>query len=271
MARPTSPSSGPLRGQWIIRLSDGGTSIRSFPGFVPGDIPVPADYEGKGQTDLAVYRPSTGQWIVELSTGGVITANFGDPLHRDIPVPGDYEGNGKIDLAVFRPMTDQWLIRDSSGTTVAYQLGNSADGDLPAPGNYLGNGRTDLAVFRPSTGVWTIRESNGSLLIEPFGDPAQTDFPAGSAATAEFAPSPFNPFFSPSEWSSLHIEFSQNAIASGHDVVFLGDSITYLWSDASRTPLTAQARARFVPVRGTAAWNSTFAPLAAVNYGNPRR
>ncbi|MEO6239423.1 MAG: hypothetical protein ABIQ52_20700, partial [Vicinamibacterales bacterium] len=31
---------------------------------LPGDIPVPGDYDGNGVTDIAVFRPSAGQWFV---------------------------------------------------------------------------------------------------------------------------------------------------------------------------------------------------------------
>jgi large repetitive protein len=50
-------------------------------GFLPGDIPAPADYLGSGSTQPAVFRPSTGQFI---GAGGTIIATFGQS--GDIPL-----------------------------------------------------------------------------------------------------------------------------------------------------------------------------------------
>ena len=35
-----------------------------------GDVPVPADYDGDGRADAAVWRGSTGEWWVRVTGGG---------------------------------------------------------------------------------------------------------------------------------------------------------------------------------------------------------
>jgi hypothetical protein len=153
----------PSLGNWYILSSMDPTSIPGLSGFVPawgmpGDRPVPGDYDGDGKADLAVFRPSTQTWLIQGSSGGIITENFG--AAGDIPVPGDYDGDGKTDLTIFRPSTGEWEIKPSGGTSIIQVLWGLS-GDLPVPGDYDGDGKMDLAVWRPRDGSWNILFSAG--------------------------------------------------------------------------------------------------------------
>jgi len=113
---------------------------------IPGDFPIPADYDGDGKTDIAVYVQFENSWIIR----DLATYRWGE--QGDIPVPGDYDGDGRTDIAVWRPSNGYWFIRDIGN----YQWG--AQGDIPVPGDYDGDGRTDIAVWRPSDSYWFIRD-----------------------------------------------------------------------------------------------------------------
>ena len=122
------------------------------------------DYNGDGQTDRAVYRPSTGEWRIQYyRTNGTAIWDWGQPT--DIPVPGDYNGDGQYDRAVFRPSTGEWLIQYyRTNGTATWKWGQN--GDIPVPGDYNGDGQFDRAVFRPSTGQWLIQyyRTNGTAI-----------------------------------------------------------------------------------------------------------
>ena len=66
---------------WILRSSD--NSYYALNWGLSADKLVPADYDGDGKTDIAVYR--NGTWYVLQSSDGMVTIRqFG--LSTDIPV-----------------------------------------------------------------------------------------------------------------------------------------------------------------------------------------
>lgn len=160
----------PAAGQWVARLSGGGTMTVAWGGS--NDIPVPADYDGDGKTDVAVFRPATGEWRLKYSAGG--TAQFTLGGADDVPVPGDYGGDGKADAAVWHPATGKWDVRYSNGSTATIPWG--ASGDIPVPADYDGDGVRDMAVWTPASGKWSLRYSGGGTATVIWG--AGTDIPA---------------------------------------------------------------------------------------------
>ena len=184
-------------GAWyIVRSSDGVTETRGWGAL--GDVPVPADYDGDGRADLAVWRPGhpadpleQGVWyIIRSSDGAAVAQQWGSSALADVPVPGDYDGDGRADLAVWRPRSGTWFILLSAGGSLAIDFG--APGDVPVPRDWDGEGRTDLAVWRPSTGTWWVRRpSDGGVLAIQWGAPGDWPIPGDYTGDGRADPAVF--------------------------------------------------------------------------------
>lgn len=150
-------------GNWYIRNPLNNTAVVINFGL-PTDKLVPADYNGDGRTDPAIYRD--GLWAINPCIGcNAQFFQFG--TSGDIPVAADYDGDGIDDIAVWRPSEGIWYLNQSAAGFTAFQWGSA--GDVPVNGDFDGDGKNDIAIWRPLTGVWWILKSSGGFSALQWG------------------------------------------------------------------------------------------------------
>ena len=152
----------PATGEWMIRTSERGASVR-FNRRQRG-IPIAGNFGHDTVMDIGEFVPGDASWSMLEGWGrDSWAAKWGTT--GDIPVPGDYDGDAKTDVAVFRPAEGVWYIQWIGN----YRFGDATD--IPVPADYNGDGITDIAVFRPGTGTWYV------LGAEPIRFGADGDIP----------------------------------------------------------------------------------------------
>jgi hypothetical protein len=155
------------------------------------DVPVPGDYDGDGNTDAAIFRPSTGLWYGPRTGAAQIVIQMILGQSGDVPVPGDYDGDGKTDPAIWRPSTGLFFVVKSGGGTLSATLGQS--GDVPVVRDYDGDGKTDVAIWRPSTGGWQARLAAGGTYQATSGGAGDIPVPADYNGDRRADPVVFRP------------------------------------------------------------------------------
>lgn len=152
---------------------------------------TPADFDGDGKTDVAIWREGPADqaafYILQSSDSTVRVDVFGQ-MDDDPSVVADYTGDGKADPAVYRSGAntgDQsyWFYRASSGPNSGAIVYNpwGTSGDFPAPGDYDGDGKSDFMVQRddggPQAVFWLRSNETGAVSTYFFGTPSNFIIP----------------------------------------------------------------------------------------------
>ena len=170
----------PSNGVWYTTEANDAGAFSAIRWGLSTDVLVPADYDGDGIIDPAVWRGDSGTWYIQRSSDSRtvyikwgMTSDYPTGSLPDVPVAADYDGDGRAEIAIWRPDTGQWFVL---GSRFEYDYKNAEVfnwgklGDVPVQRDYDGDGRTDFAVFRPNGNRWYIfRSASQTWSVQTFG------------------------------------------------------------------------------------------------------
>ncbi len=138
--------------------------------FVSDALPVTGDWDGDGDDDAGIFRPSVGQFILILrppvpGCGSpqcqAITRTIVFGQSNDLPIAGDWNGDGIDTPGVFRAglflVTNGVNGQNVNGSAplpdATFAFG--VTGDLPVAGDWNGDGFDTVGIFRLGSWLFT--------------------------------------------------------------------------------------------------------------------